>query len=159
MPGNPLTKENFMEFWISETVSNVQNLIKQDISKVKDKINDLSSKIKKIENCQTQIEQSQSFLSSKYDQLMNAMQSAKKKEENHKMTMYDTAENISNVKDDIYNLQTTVDEVQKYLRHNCLEITGIPVVPGETTNNLVTQVADSIGVEIKANDIYLLLID
>jgi hypothetical protein len=43
--------------------------------------------------------------------------------------------------------------MQQYLRRDCLEITGIPIVPDENTKDLVIELASGIGVNLYDKDI------
>ena len=47
----------------------------------------------------------------------------------------------------------SVDEMQQYLRRDCLEITGIPVVPLDDPCNLVAEVCEILNVGLDENDI------
>ena len=41
----------------------------------------------------------------------------------------ESEERVNNIEGEVYNNMASVDEMQQYLRRDCLEITGIPVVP------------------------------
>jgi hypothetical protein len=46
-----------------------------------------------------------------------------------------------------YQQDVAIDDIQQYLRRDCLEITGIPIVPDENTKDLVIELASAIGVD------------
>jgi hypothetical protein len=47
-----------------------------------------------------------------------------------------------------YQQDVAIDDIQQYLRRDCLEITGIPIVPDENTKDLVIELASAIGVNL-----------
>ena len=53
----------------------------------------------------------------------------------------------------MYGNEVAIDDVQQYLRHDCLEIVGIPRVPQDNPKQLVQEVGSLIDVEIGVNDI------
>jgi hypothetical protein len=50
-----------------------------------------------------------------------------------------------------YQQDVAIDDIQQYLRRDCLEITGIPIVPDENTKDLVIELASAIGEHLVQN--------
>ena len=50
-------------------------------------------------------------------------------------------------------MKQELNNLEQYSRRECLEIRGIPVQPGEKTNEIVRKVGEVIGVVIESNDI------
>ena len=46
-----------------------------------------------------------------------------------------------------------MDELEQYARRDCLEITGIPVVPNDSPALLVKEMSEIMGVNLNENDI------
>ena len=51
-------------------------------------------------------------------------------------------ENISNLGSNDYRVEVKLDELEQYARRDCLEITGIPVVPNDDLALLVRETSD-----------------
>ena len=50
-------------------------------------------------------------------------------------------------------MKQELNNLEQYSRRECLEIRGVPVLPGEKTNEIVRKVGEVIGVAIECNDI------
>jgi hypothetical protein len=50
-------------------------------------------------------------------------------------------------------MKQELNNLEQYSRRECLEIRGVPVLPGEKTNEIVRKVGEVIGVVIESNDI------
>ena len=98
------------------------------------------------------IEQKQSSLSSKYDKLLEATQGVSQKIQELKPRK-DLLNTTSNLEDSMYGNEVAIDDVQQYLRRDCLEIVGIPRVPDDNPKQLVQEVGCLIDVDIGVNDI------
>ena len=99
------------------------------------------------------IEQSLSFLSDKYHDLLLKVLAMEdfnnelaKENKFLKESLLSSTNNIELMKQDLNNLE-------QYSRRECLEIRGIPVLPGEKTNEIVRKVGEVIGVPIESSDI------
>ena len=69
---------------------------------------------------------------------------------------------IKEIKEDInrlrlgndgFNVEVKLDELEQYARRDCLEITGIPVVPNDSPALLVKEMSEIMGVNLNENDI------
>lgn len=77
------------------------------------------------------IQNSEQLLSDKYDSIMTSIHTTKKQvndlfkwNEAHK-------EDLSKQRDSIYDIQVELDVMQQYSRKDCLELSGIPVLPAD----------------------------
>ena len=62
-------------------------------------------------------------------------------------------EDINKLGNDGFNVEVKLDELQQYARRDCLEITGIPVVPNESPALLVKEMSAIMGVNLNENDL------
>ena len=60
---------------------------------------------------------------------------------------------MSGLKEEIYQLQCDVDEVQQYLRRDCLEITGIPFQRDEEPAKIITEMCSAMEIDVKDHEI------
>ena len=58
------------------------------------------------------------------------------------------AETIDKQDQSLYRVKCALDETQRYVRRDCLEINGVPISSYENPNQLVKQVGSLAGVEI-----------
>jgi hypothetical protein len=65
----------------------------------------------------------------------------------------ESEERVNNIEGEVYNNMASVDEMQQYLRRDCLGITGIPFVPLDDPCNLVAEVCEILNVGLDKNDI------
>ena len=49
----------------------------------------------------------------------------------------------------VYRIECAIDEVQQYSRRDCLEITGIPILPEENPKQLITEIGTLIDVNVE----------
>ena len=74
------------------------------------------------------------------------MQNMEKKTNDQQFNINENATQIGKTQDTIYEHEATMDEIQQYIRRDCLEILGIPVLPDEKPNELITELAEQLGV-------------
>ena len=141
-----LTVKHLRELWEKEFLP----VIKSEIEAVKVQ---LQSQIATLNERLQNIEQNQSSLSSKYDNLLVATQGANQKIQELEKSRNDLLNTVSNLEDSMYGNEVAIDDVQQYLRHDCLEIVGIPRAPQDNPKQLVQEVGSLIDVHIGANDI------
>ena len=53
----------------------------------------------------------------------------------------------------IYNAEAAIDSIQQYSGRDCLEISGIPILPLDSPANLTQEMGQLIGVTIEKQDI------
>ena len=141
-----LTVKHLRELWKEELLP----AIKFEIEAVKIQ---LQSQIEIVNGRLQNIEQKQSLLSSKYDNLLVATQGANQKIQELEKSRKDLLNITSNLEDSMYGNEVAIDDVQQYLRRDCLEIVGIPRVPQDNPIQLVQEVGSLIDVDIGVNDI------
>ena len=113
----------------------------------------LQSQIEIVNGRLQNIEQKQSLLSSKYDNLLVATQGANKKIQELEKSRKDLLNITSNLEDSLYGNEIAIDDVQQYLRRDCFEIVGFLCVPQDNPIQLVQEVGSLIDVDIGVNDI------
>ena len=92
-----LTKDLLMEVWRTELLPSIRKEIKSQLGEIKSEIKDLRAKC-------SQIEKSQEYLSSKYDQVVQSIQTIKKQ--------VDASHTKINQQDDVLtNVQRSMDDI------------------------------------------------
>ena len=100
-----------------------------------------------------EIEKSQSFISKKYDTVVSTIKDVKEHNEGVKSQIKEIKEDINKLGNDGFNVEVKLDELEQYARGDCLEITGIPVVPNDSPALLVKEMSEIMGVNLNENDI------
>ena len=62
-------------------------------------------------------------------------------------------EDINKLGNDGFNVEVKLDELEQYARGDCLEITGITVVPNDSPALLVKEMSEIMGVNLNENDL------
>ena len=137
-----LTVEAMKELWKKEFLPSIRREMKAEIDSVK-------TDIKKIEARFDKIEESQAFLSDKYDGIIETLQSSKKQAAAAEAKAKDQDKEIYNLQCGRYEHNVAIDELQQYSRRDCLEITGIPI---DNPKKLVQELASTVGVTIQDNE-------
>ena len=97
----------------------------------------------------TQLKESQDFLSNKYDELktefeqLNVINSKQEKE------LYNLKKNSIELKNNANHEREKFDNLEQYGRRQNLEFVGIPYEKNENLNQIVSDLAEKIGVPIK----------
>jgi len=140
------TKENVTELWNNELLPTIRREIKAELEPLK---LDIAALVKRLDS----IEASQSFLSSKYDDVLRSIANVNQKHQKLTRQVGDARQEIDRLKDDGYDLEVRLDELAQYARRDSLEITGNPIVPNDNREKLVTELAEVMGVHVKQEDI------
>ena len=77
----------------------------------------------------------------------------KEHNEGVKSQIKEIKEDINTLSNDGFNVEVKLDELEQYARRDCLEITGIPVVPNDSPALLVKEISEIMGVNLNENDI------
>ena len=128
--------------------------LKTEIAKqVKFVTEQFESKIRDLDKKHNRLEMSQSFMSSKFDAFAAGLANTKKdiKSLNDKVNQLE--DSISHFENDLYNNMASLDATQQYLRHDCLEITGIPVIPLDNPNRLVVELSSALDIDLNEQEI------
>ena len=103
----------------------------------------------------TQLKESQDFLSNKYDELktefkqLNVINSKQEKE------LCNLKKNSIELKNNANHKREKFDNLEQYGRRQNLEFVGIPYEKNENLNQIVSDLAEKIGVPIKDEDIFI----
>ena len=142
MPSSkPLTVTELRKIWTNEFLPSIRREIKGEIEA-------LSTAIKTLTDRCDAIEKSQGFISAKYDKVLQGLQLANKKSTELELNDKNQYDRIEKLERALYELECTVDQTQQYIRRDCLEITGIPVLPADNPKKLVKELGSLIGVEL-----------
>ena len=117
------------------TVEEVKSLINAELGPVKAKFAHYDQKIRELET-------SLSFLSGKYDTLINQVQSSNGLEKKVK--------DLQKVQ---FDLECSVDDLAQYLRRDCVEISGILPTEELTCEDIVLSLGNEMGLELDKEDI------
>jgi len=141
-----LTQQELKKIWKNELLVEVRKEIRKESDSTKA---EMAAIIKKL----GEIEDSQKFLSNKYDTLLTTLQEVKKQTRNNEGQMNEVNKEIDDVKRVNYDLQVQLDEVQQYSRRDTLEICGIPVTPNDNPKKLIVEMANLVDVKLEDDDI------
>ena len=93
------------------------------------------------------------FISEKYDEIIKLL---KVSEEEKKLLVTENKNLKAKVlqsENEIKLLQQSFNDMDQYLRRDCIEIRGLPIDSKQNSNNLVLKIAEKIGIDIKESDI------
>ena len=96
---------------------------------------------------------SQSFISKKCDTVISAIKDVKEHNEGVKSQIKEIKEDINKLGKDGFNVEVKLNELEQYARRDCLEITGILIVPNDSPALLVKEMSEIMGVDLNENDI------
>lgn len=128
------------------TLEQVKELISLAVTPLKLKVDELEVKL-------NNIEQTASYLSEKYDSLLDEYKTTNKK-------LHNQAKEVSLIKQDIkitdqrsVEAQYEIEELAQYIRRDCVEITGIYAKDEASSEAIVKAIGNHIGSPISAEDI------
>lgn len=93
------------------------------------------------------------FISEKYDEIIKLL---KVSEEERKLLVTENKNLKAKVlqsENEIKPLQQSFNDMDQYLRRDCVEIRGLPIDSKQNSNNLVLKIAEKIVIDIKESDI------
>ena len=129
-----------------ETLEQVKNLLKQELSPINAKLDGLTTKLNDIDTAVN-------FLSGKYDALLNQLKDTNRKVNSHASDVAKVKENLKEIEKLAYNASSEVEQISQYLRRDCLEITGIAANKECSAEAITKSIGDVIGVPLQDNDI------
>ena len=152
-----LSADQLRGMWKDEFLPSIRREIKTEIQALKSSIKLLT------ERCDA-MEQSQDFISKKYDTVIQALQSSKgetMKLDNKYKEITDLLEEKRDAveqttrkhEETLYRIECSLDETQQYLRRDCLEVTGVPIMPQDNPKQIVKEIGSLVGVVIDDSDI------
>ena len=129
-----------------ETLEQVKNLLKQELSPVNAKLDGLTTKLNDIDTAVK-------FLSGKYDALLNQLKEINKKVNSHATDIAKVKENLKEIEKLGYDTSSEVEQISQYLRRDCLEITGVAANEECSAEAITKSIGDAIGVPLQDYDI------
>jgi len=100
-----------------------------------------------------EVRKSQEFLNEKYEEMKNEMSSIKQTNKELQAENKYLKETLLGLESQNEALELPVNELEQYSRRPCLEIQGIPYTKDESTDELIIELAQKIGVNICNSDI------
>ncbi|PFX34174.1 hypothetical protein AWC38_SpisGene1029 [Stylophora pistillata] len=141
-----LTVKSLKELWAKEFLPNIREEIRKEVDSLKAGLKDLRKRFE-------EIEKSQDFISKKYDTVISTIKGIKEHNDSVKSNIRLIKEDIGKLGNDYLNVEIQLDELEQYARRDCLEITGIPIVPNDNPALLVKEMSEIMGVNLSPNDI------
>ena len=122
-------------------------------SKLTSKFDDLRLEFHEIRNEFKELKENQAFISDKYDSLKESSERQSKKIDELSEQNATLEASLGSLSKQFEILDKEQEDIRKYLRRDCLEITGIPFAQFESTDVLVKKVGNLVNVQISDNDI------
>ena len=129
-----------------ETLEQVKNLLKQELSPINAKLDELTTRLSDIDTAVI-------FLSGKCDALLNELKDTNRKVNSHASDVAKVKDNLKEIEKLAYNVSSEVEQISQYLRRDCLEITGIATNAECSAEAIIKKIGDVIGVPLEDNDI------
>lgn len=136
-----VTVESLTELWENTFLPNIRKELKSEIAELKLEIKNLNAKC-------SEIEKSQKFLSNEFDNLLQSLRSTKREIIDISTKVKDLEERTAALSDSNYDLNATLDDLQQYIRRDCVEVTGIPVLPVDSPKQLAAELGGLLGLDI-----------
>lgn len=120
--------ESLRELWKNEFMPEIRKEIESANDSPRSEIRELNTRL-------DEFEKSHSFLSEKYHQLMEIIQSTKKQMQQIEQKLKDQDSILFSQDASVYQNMAAIDEINQYQRRDCLEITGIPILADDNPKN------------------------
>ena len=144
-----LNVNDLRKIWKEEFLPSIKRELKSELEALRTSIKTLTARV-------DGIEKSQSFISEKYESVLKTLKSLNqttktlgKKDAELTKIADSLAERANRVEQAVYRIDCAIDEVQQYSRRDCLEITGIPILPEENPKQLIKEIGTLIDVNVK----------
>ena len=148
----PLTVNKIRKIWKTEFLPNIKEETRNEPKTEIEKINCLTTNLSKHLDS---IESSNQLISDKYDSVLKSMQLIKKKINDLNNWCKAEDNKINHLNGSVYDAETAIDSIQQYLRRDCLEISGIPILPLDSHAILTKEMGQLTGVTIDKQDILI----
>ena len=150
LPGMPpkgskssnLTTDALRILWADEFLPSIRKEFKTEIDKVKEEISVLTAKC-------IEIEASQTFLSKEYDNFTSTLQTTKQ-------NVLEASNRLKAAEDKLQAIDNIIDEqddLQQYIRRDCVEIIGVPTPQVDDPKQIAVEIGHLMGVEIEKQHI------
>ena len=141
------------KIWKEEFLPSVKRKLKSELDALRTSIKTLTARV-------DGIEKSQSIISEKYESVLKTLKSLNqttntlgKKDAKLTKIADSLAERANRVEQAVYRIDCAINEFQQYSRKDCLEITGIPILPEESPKQLIKEIGTLIDVNV--DDVHL----
>lgn len=141
-----LTVEAFKIMWKNELLPSITVEIKAEIAQMRVDVKSLVTRCDKIE-------QSQSFISDKYDQMLESIKTRKLQAQSTDGKIAKLSATVDEMVQKSPTRDAAIDDIQQYLRRDCLEVNGIPTLPQDNPKHLVCELSALINVDLNESDI------
>lgn len=136
----------------------IKKLISEVIkSEINGKITTITKNVKQIEDKIITIEKSQQVISNKFDEITKSWASNKKQTEPRIKALEEKNTNLQDslksTRESLYKLHCEIDEVEQYIRRDCLEFVGIPTVTVDNPKELVKELSHELNVQLEEDDL------
>ena len=95
-----------------------------------------------------ELKRSVEFLSKKYDEVISQLQVANNRISQQSTTIKNVQEELNKVKKQASDASHQAEELAQYIRHDCLEISGVPPSQSYLSNDIVCSVGKLIGIQV-----------
>ena len=143
-------RQQHSKIWKTEFLPNIKKEIRNELKTEIEKINCLITNLSKHLDS---IESSQQLISDKHASVLKSMQSTKKQINDLNNWCEAQDNKINHLNGSVYDAEAAIDSIQQYSRRDCLEISGIPILPLDSPANLTLEMGQLIGVTIDKQDI------
>ena len=141
-----LNVKTLTELWESTFLPSIRKEFKVEIDEVRYELIKIMDKF-------TEIEQSQKFLSDGYDNILQTLQATKKDITSFSSKVKDLEKRTTDIEESQYNIEGALDELQQYIRRDCVEVSGIPVLPNDNPIELAVELGNLLGCSLTVEDI------
>lgn len=138
--------ETLRKLWRDEFLPTIRKELQLELSKLNDAIKLLNAR------CQS-IEDSQSLINEKFEEQKNLFHETKRQTTEIQSDVNLFHEDFARLENRTSDSEYFIDDMQQYLRRDCVEITGIPESQNENLTTITCELAASIGVTVKEEDI------
>ena len=147
-----LNVNDLRKIWKEEFLPSIKRELKSDLEALRTSIKTLTAR-------DNGIEKSLSFISEKYESVLKTLKSLNQttntlgKKHAQLTKIADSLAERANRVEQAVRIDGAIDEVQQYSRRDCLEITGIPILPEESPKQLIKEIGTFIDVNV--DDVHL----
>ena len=143
-----LNVNDLRKIWKEEFLPSIKRELKSDLEALRTSIKTLTAR-------DNGIEKSLSFISEKYESVLKTLKSLNQttntlgKKHAQLTKIADSLAERANRVEKAVRIDGAIDEVQQYSRRDCLEITGIPILPEENPKQLIKEIGTLIDVNVE----------
>ena len=128
------------------TREEIKNLLKEAIEPLERKLDNLN-------NCFQELKRLVDFVNDKYDDILAQLKQANEKIQRKGTSLRQIRKDLDDARKEAQDAMNGFENLAEYLRRDCLEISGVPPSESYTCNQLVMAVRQTIGVQVKEEDI------